>query len=61
MKQRILKLVSQIKDNLKEVDNDGVYHPLLDDVYDSLELIETEIYDDDDLALDPFASMDEDY
>ena len=25
MKQRILKLVSQIKDNLKEVDNDGVY------------------------------------
>jgi hypothetical protein len=54
-------LVSQIKDNLKEVDNDGVYHPLLDDVYDSLELIETEIYDDDDLVLDPFASMDDDY
>lgn len=61
MKQAILKLVSQIKNNLKEVDNDGVYHPLLDDVYDALELIETEIYDDDDSELDPFASMDDDY
>ena len=47
MKQRILKLVSQIKDNLKSIDNDGVYHPLHDDIYDQLSLIEDEIYDDD--------------
>lgn len=47
MKQTILKLVSQIKDNLKSIDNDGVYHPLHDDIYDQLSLIEDEIYDDD--------------
>lgn len=47
MKQRILKLVSQIKDNLKSIDNDGVYHSLHDDIYDQLSLIEDEIYDDD--------------
>jgi hypothetical protein len=47
MKQRILKLVSQIKENLKSIDNDGVSHPLHDDIYDQLSLIEDEIYDDD--------------
>jgi len=53
MKQRILKLVSQIKDNLKSIDNDGVYHSLHDDIYDQLSLIEDEIYDDDaELGLD---------
>jgi hypothetical protein len=39
--------VNKIKDNLKDIDNDGVSHPLLDDVYDSLALIEDAIYDDD--------------
>lgn len=53
MKQRILRLVSQIKDNLKSIDNDGIYHPLHDDIYDQLSLIEDEIYDDDaELGLD---------
>jgi len=47
MKQKILKLISQIKDNLKAIDNDGVYHPLHDDIYDQLFLIEDEIYNDD--------------
>ena len=47
MKQRILKLVNQIKDNLKQIDDEGVYHPLHDDIYDQLSLIEDEIYDDD--------------
>lgn len=47
MKQRILKLVSQIKENLKSIDKDGVSHPLHDDIYDQLSLIEDEIYDDD--------------
>jgi len=47
MKQNILKLVNQIKDNLKAIDDDGVYHPLHDDIYDQLSLIEDEIYDDD--------------
>ena len=47
MKQRILKLVNQIKDNLKSIDKDGVSHPLHDAIYDQLSLIEDEIYDDD--------------
>lgn len=47
MKQRILKLVGQIKENLKSIDKDGVSHPLHDDIYDQLSLIEDEIYDDD--------------
>jgi hypothetical protein len=47
MKQRILKLVEGIKNNLRDIDNDGVSHPLLDNVYEALSLIEDEIYDDD--------------
>ena len=42
MKQSILKIVGQIKDSLKEMDNDGVSHPLLDDVYEYLSQIEDE-------------------
>jgi hypothetical protein len=46
MKQRILRIVSEIKDTLKEIDND-VQHPLLDEVYEYLSEIEEEIYEDD--------------
>ena len=46
MKQRILKIVNEIKDTLKEIDND-VQHPLLDEVYEYLSEIEEEIYEDD--------------
>ncbi len=59
MKQKILKIVNQIKDNLKSIDNDGVYHPLHDDIYEQLALIEDEIYDDD--APEGFDFEDEDY
>lgn len=58
MKQRILKIVNQIKDNLKSIDKDGVSHPLHDDIYDQLGLIEDEIYTDED---DSLAFDDEDY
>jgi hypothetical protein len=47
MKKEILKLVEEIKGNLKQIDEDGVYHVLLDDIYESLALIEDEIYEDD--------------
>jgi hypothetical protein len=46
MKQRILRLVNEIKSTLKEVDND-VQHPLLDEVYEYLSEIEEEIYEDE--------------
>ena len=47
MKQSILKIVENIKDTLRSIDNDGVTHPLLDDIYESLAQIEDEIYEDD--------------
>ncbi len=60
MKQRILKIVNQIKENLKSIDKDGVSHPLLEDVYENLELIEDEIYEDD-AQMDALSFEDEDY
>ena len=48
MKQSILKIVNNIKDHLKQIDEDGVYHPLHDEIYESLALIEDEIYEDED-------------
>jgi len=59
MSQKILKIVNQIKDNLKAIDNDGVYHPLHDDIYDQLSLIEDEIYSED--GSDEFGFEDEEY
>ena len=47
MKESILKLVESIKDTLRSIDNDGVTHPMLDDIYESLAQIEDEIYEDD--------------
>ena len=47
MKQQILKIVNDIKDTLKSIDNDGVSHPMLDDIYESLAQLEDEIYEDD--------------
>ena len=60
MKQQILKLVNQIKEDLKTIDKDGVSHPLIDNVYERLELIEDEIYEDD-AAADALSFEDEDY
>jgi hypothetical protein len=53
-------LVNQIKEDLKAIDKDGVSHPLIDNVYETLELIEDEIYEDDAQA-DALGFEDEDY
>jgi uncharacterized protein Yka (UPF0111/DUF47 family) len=47
MKARILKLVSELKETLREVDESGASGDLLDEMYDKLNQIEDEIYDDD--------------
>jgi len=60
MKQKILKLVNLIKEDLKAIDKDGITHPLIDNVYETLELIEDEIYEDD-AAADALSFEDEDY
>ena len=59
MNQKILKLINQIKDNLKQIDDEGVYHPLHDEIYDQLALIEDELYADSDT--EGFDFEDEDY
>jgi len=48
MKQKLLKLISSIKDDLKQIENDGTSHPLIDNVWESLAEMEDEIYDDED-------------
>ena len=48
MKQKLLKLISSIKDDLKQIENEGTYHPLIDNVWESLAEMEDEIYDDED-------------
>lgn len=51
MKENILKIVNRIKENLKDIDNDGVQHELLDEIYDSLAEIEEEVYEDDAISV----------
>lgn len=59
MNQKILRIVNQIKNNLKQIDDEGIYHPLHDEIYDQLSLIEDEIYTSEDS--DEFDFEDEDY
>jgi hypothetical protein len=59
MNQKILRIVNQIKNNLKQIDDEGVYHPLHDEIYDQLSLIEDEIYTSEDS--DEFDFEDDDY
>lgn len=47
MKKEILKIVAKIKENLKSIDDDGVYHKLLDSIFEDAEQIEDIIYNDD--------------
>jgi len=54
-----LRIVNQIKNNLKQIDDEGVYHPLHDEIYDQLSLIEDEIYTSEDS--DEFDFEDDDY
>jgi hypothetical protein len=54
-----MKLVSELKETLREIDESGASGELLDDMYDKLNQIEDEIYDED-LDGDNY-SEDEDY
>lgn len=47
MKAQILKIVSELKELVREMDESGVAEGTLDEVYDKLNQIEDEIYDDD--------------
>lgn len=52
MKQSILKLVQSIKQDLKDMEDEGVSSPLIDNIWESLLEIEDEIYDDDEAGND---------
>jgi len=56
MKQRILKIVNEMKETLKRADNSL---DCIDELYESLNAIEDEIYTDD--MADGFSDEDEDY
>lgn len=47
MKAQILKIVAQLKETLREIDENGASNDLLDEMYDRLNQIEDEIYEDD--------------
>jgi hypothetical protein len=47
MKKEILKVLFKIKENLKSIEDDGVSHSLLDDIFEDVEQIEDIIYNDD--------------
>lgn len=49
MNQKILKIISRIKENLREFDADE--NELIDEIYESLSEIEELIYDDEDMDL----------
>lgn len=51
MKENILKIVNRIKEDLKDIDDDGIQHELLDSIYDLLSEIEEEIYEDDAISV----------
>jgi hypothetical protein len=59
MSQKILRIIHLIKNNLKQIEDEGVYHPLHDEIYDQLSLIEDELYSDDEHS--DFNFEDEDY
>jgi len=58
MKEAILKIVSEMKETLKNVDS-SLSTSIVDELYESLNQIEDEIYTDD--MNDGFSDEDEDY
>lgn len=47
MRKEILRIANQIKENLKSIDDDGVYHTLLEEIFEDVEQIEEIIYNDE--------------
>jgi hypothetical protein len=47
MKERILQLVEEIRNNLNEVDDAGIEPRIMQEIMDNLTIIEEELYNDD--------------
>ena len=48
MKEEIVKLVNDIKQNISDLNNEGIDNPIIDEIYDIVLAIEDIIYNDDD-------------
>lgn len=46
MKERILQMVEEIKENLNLIDDSGIDPKILRDIFDNLNFIEDELYND---------------
>jgi hypothetical protein len=47
MKEEIVKLVNDIKQNINDLNNEGIDNPIIDEIYDIVLAIEDIIYNDD--------------
>lgn len=47
MTQKLLKLINQIKDEFRELDDEGVSHPKIDFIYEKLTELEDILYEYD--------------
>jgi hypothetical protein len=47
MNQDLLKLIDKIKNTVRDLDDEGVSHPLIDKIYDQLTEMEDIIYEDE--------------
>lgn len=47
MNQKLLKLIDKIKNNVRDLDDEGISHPLVDKIYEQLTEIEDLIYEAD--------------
>lgn len=45
MNQNLLKLIDKIKNNVRDLDDEGISHPLIDKIYDQLTEMEDLIYE----------------
>lgn len=52
MNQELLKLIDKIKNNVRDLDDDGVTHALIDKIYDQLTELEDIIYQHEESAED---------
>ena len=52
MEENLKKVIYKINDALKQIDLDGVSHPLLDDIYDYCEEMDDIIYSTEDDGID---------
>ncbi len=52
MEEKLKRTIYKIKDALKQLDEEGVYHSLLDDIYDYCDEMEDIIYSEEEDGLD---------